>query len=124
MRVKVCWYNQLSMNYSKILRADIANGLGFRVSLWVSGCLRHCKNCFNKEAWNPNYGKLFDEDAKQKIFNELSKDTCDGLSVLGGEPLSICSDNRAYVIDLCKEVKTKFPNKNIWLWTGYLYEDI
>ena len=112
------------MNYGSILKADTANGTGFRVSLFVSGCTRDCKGCFNKKAQNPNYGKLFDESTKQKLFLELEKDYCRGLSILGGEPLSELSDNRKTIISLCKEVKENYPNKNIWLWSGYTIEEI
>lgn len=112
------------MNYANIYRADIANGIGFRVSLFVTGCLRNCRGCFNKEAQDPAYGKLFGESAKQKIFRELSQEWCKGLSILGGEPLSKLSDNRKQVIALAKEVKEKFPGKDIWLWSGYTLEEI
>ena len=112
------------MNYSKIYRADIANGQGFRVSLFVSGCARNCKGCFNKEAQDPEFGKLFDGKAKQKIFKELEHDWCRGLSLLGGEPLSKLSDNRKTVIAFAKEVKDKFPNKDIAIWSGYTLEEI
>ena len=112
------------MNYAKIYRADIANGQGFRVSLFVSGCARNCKGCFNKEAQDPAFGKQFDDKAKQKIFKELQHDWCRGLSLLGGEPLSKLSDNRKTVIAFAKEVKDKFPNKDIAIWSGYTLEEI
>jgi len=112
------------MNYAKILKADIANGTGFRVTLFVTGCLRNCKGCFNKIAQDPAYGNPFDEDAKKKIFNELDKDWCKGLSLLGGEPMSMLSDNRKQVIALAKEVKEKYPDKDIWMWSGYSYEEL
>lgn len=112
------------MNYAKILKADIANGLGFRVSLFVTGCLRNCKGCFNKQAQDPNFGQVFDEEAKKKIFAELDKPWCKGLSILGGEPMSVLSDNRATVIEFAKEVKEKYPEKDIWMWSGYTYDEI
>lgn len=112
------------MNYAKIIKADIANGEGFRISLYVSGCGRNCPGCFNKVAQDPCYGKLFDDTAKEIIFNELKNDWCKGLSFLGGEPLSKLSDNRKQIIAFAKEVKEKFPDKNIWMWTGYTYEEI
>ena len=112
------------MNYAKIYRADIVNGQGFRVSLFVSGCARNCKGCFNKEAQDPAFGKQFDDKAKQKIFKELQHDWCRGLSLLGGEPLSKLSDNRKTVIAFAKEVKDKFPNKDIAIWSGYTLEEI
>ena len=112
------------MNYGSIIRADIANGEGFRVSLFVSGCKRNCKGCFNQQAQNPCFGKLFDEEAKQKIFAELENEWCKGLSVLGGEPMSVLSDNRQQVIALCKEVKERYPDKDIWMWSGYTMEEL
>ena len=112
------------MNYANIYRADIANGIGFRVSLFVSGCARNCKGCFNKEAQDPEFGKPFDDKAKQKIFKELEHDWCRGLSLLGGEPLSKLSDNRKTVIAFAKEVKEKFLNKDIAIWSGYTLEEI
>lgn len=112
------------MNYASIVRADIANGEGFRVSLFVTGCLRNCPGCFNKQAQNPAFGKLFDEEAKKKIFAELDNEWCKGLSVLGGEPMSRLSDNRAQVIAFCKEVKEKYPDKDIWMWSGYTMEEL
>ena len=112
------------MNYSALRKADIANGPGFRITLWVAGCLRKCPGCFNEEAQDPNFGKPFDEEAKKKIFKELAEPTCDGLSLMGGEPLSKCSDNRKQIIQLCKECKEKFPDKDIWCWSGFLFEEI
>jgi len=112
------------MNYAKILKADIANGTGFRVTLFVSGCRRNCKGCFNKVAQDPCYGKPFDEEAKKKIFDELDKDWCEGLSLLGGEPMSILSDNRKQVISFAKEVKEKYPKKDIWMWSGYTMDEL
>lgn len=112
------------MRYSAVIKADIANGTGFRVTLFVSGCARHCKGCFNQQTWDPCYGKPFDDEAKQKIFKELEHKWCRGLTFLGGEPLSKLSDNRATVISFAKEVKEKFPDKNIWLFSGYTLEEI
>lgn len=112
------------MNYASILRCDIANGEGFRVSLFVSGCARGCQGCHNKEAQDPKFGRVFSEKAKQKIFKELDHEYCKGLSLLGGEPMSVLSDNRQTVISLCKEVKEKYPEKDIWMWTGYTYEEL
>lgn len=112
------------MNYAKILTFDVANGPGFRTSLFVSGCGRKCKGCFNESAQNPNFGHPFNEKVKMVLFDLLSDEKCDGLSLLGGEPMSILSDNRRVVLDLIKDVKTKFPQKTIWMWTGYLIEDL
>ena len=112
------------MNYASIVRADIANGEGFRVSLFVTGCLRNCPGCFNKQAQDPSFGKFFDEEAKKKIFAELDQEWCKGLSLLGGEPMSKLSDNRKQVIALCKEVKEKYPDKDIWMWSGYTMDEL
>lgn len=111
-------------NYASILKADIANGEGFRVSLFISGCARGCPGCFNQEAQNPDFGKPFDEKAKKKIFKELEHEWCRGISFLGGEPLSKLSDNRKTVIEFAKEVREKFPDKDQWLWSGYTLEEI
>jgi anaerobic ribonucleoside-triphosphate reductase activating protein len=112
------------MNYSKLITMDLCNGDGIRVTLYVSGCNRNCPGCFNKQTHDPNYGKPFTNDVKQLIFQQLSKCTIDGLTLLGGEPLSELSDNRKVVIELCKEVKELYPNKNIWLYSGYTIEEI
>jgi anaerobic ribonucleoside-triphosphate reductase activating protein len=112
------------MNYAKIIKADIANGEGFRISLYVSGCGRNCPGCFNQAAQDPCYGKLFDDAAKEIIYSELKNDWCCGLSLLGGEPMSKLSDNRKQIIEFAKEIKKKFPNKSIWMWSGYSYEEI
>ena len=112
------------MNYASIVKADIANGEGFRVSLFVTGCLRNCPGCFNKQAQDPSFGKFFVDEAKQKIFAELDQEWCKGLSVLGGEPMSKLSDNRKQVIAFCKEVKEKYPDKDIWMWSGYTMEEL
>lgn len=112
------------MKYASIIKCDTANGTGFRVSLFVSGCGRKCPNCFNPEAQDPEFGKTFDEKAKKKIFAELDKPYCKGLSLLGGDPMSILSDNRKVVIGFCKEVKEKYPDKDIWMWSGYTYQEL
>lgn len=112
------------MYYSKLISYDCCNGTGWRVTLYVSGCCRNCKNCFNPETHNPYYGKPFTDKTKELIFQELSKDNIEGITILGGEPLSTLSDNRKVVINLCKEIKEKFPSKTIWLYTGYTIEEI
>lgn len=112
------------MNYASILKCDIANGSGFRTSLFVSGCGRKCPGCFNQKAQDENYGAPFDEEAKMKLFAELEKPYCRGLSLLGGDPMSKLGDNRKTVISICKEVKERFPGKDIWMWTGYTYEEL
>lgn len=110
------------MNYHDITHDDMNNGDGLRVVLWLSGCSHHCYNCQNPQTWNPNNGIPFDEDAKQEIFEELSKDYISGITLSGGDPLY--QENVSQVLSLIKEIKEKFPDKTIWLYTGYTYEQI
>lgn len=110
------------MNYLNISKDDLLNGEGVRVVLWVTGCNHYCKGCQNPETWNPRAGKLFTEQTKRKLFELLSRDYIDGLTLSGGDPLF--PSNRDELTKLCKEVKEKFPNKDIWCWTGYLYEEV
>ena len=110
------------MNYHNITKDDMLNGEGLRVVLWVSGCSHHCKNCHNPITWDPEDGLLFDEAAKEEIFEELSKPYISGITLSGGDPL-FCS-NRAAISELVKEIKAKFPDKTIWLYTGYTWEAI
>jgi len=112
------------MNVAKIQRMDVINGDGFRTSLFVSGCARNCKGCFNKQAQNPDYGIPFTDEVKEKLFKEIGNKHCAGLSILGGDPLSKLSDNRKQIIELCKEAKERFPEKSIFIWTGYTIDDI
>lgn len=98
------------------------NGDGLRVVLWLSGCSHHCYNCQNPQTWNPDNGIPFDEDAKQEIFEELSKDYISGITLSGGDPLY--QENVSQVLSLIKKIKEKFPDKTIWLYTGYTYEQI
>ena len=110
------------MKYSKIRKMDISNGEGVRVSLFVQGCSFHCKNCFNQETWDFNGGKEFTTAEAQKIIELANKDYIAGLSVLGGEPLH--PNNIESVSMLCEYFKFKHPEKSIWVWTGFKYEDI
>lgn len=104
------------MNYTYIEKDSESNGEGFRVVLWVSGCTIGCKGCHNKELWSFDNGKVFDLAAKAEIFNYLSKEYIDGLTLSGGHPLE--SKNISSILQLVKEVKEKFPLKTIWLYTG------
>lgn len=110
------------MNYHNVTHDDMNNGDGLRVVLWLSGCSHHCYNCQNPQTWNPNSGILFDKSAKQEIFNELSKDYISGLTLTGGDPLH--ENNIGEVLSLVKEIRISYPQKNIWLYTGYSIEDI
>jgi anaerobic ribonucleoside-triphosphate reductase activating protein len=110
------------MNYSKINLCDIANGVGVRVSLWVSGCRNHCKGCFNPETWDFNHGQTFDGDTLKDIYYALDPYWISGLSILGGEPLE--PENINDVTVTCETVRLAHPNKTIWLYTGYDWEAI
>jgi anaerobic ribonucleoside-triphosphate reductase activating protein len=110
------------MNYHNITKCDILNGEGVRVVLWLAGCSHHCKGCQNPITWDKNGGLLFDEKAKEELFEALGDDDIDGITFSGGDPL-FC-DNREEVGKLIEEIATKFPQKNIWLYTGYLWEEI
>ena len=109
------------MKYAKIRKMDISNGEGVRVSLFVQGCSFHCKNCFNQETWDFNGGKEFTTAEIQKIIELADKDYIAGLSILGGEPLH--NNNVDEVFYIVATFKEKFPNKDIWLWTGFKFED-
>ena len=108
------------MNYADIKKIDVANGEGVRVSLFVSGCNHHCKGCFNQCAWDFNYGDKFTEKEEQKIIEYMDHDYIEGLSLLGGEPLE--PKNQEGLLPLVKDIKEKFPDKNIWCYTGFDFE--
>ena len=108
------------MNYGEIKNYDIANGEGVRVSLFVSGCTHHCKNCFNPETWSFEYGKPFTKETEDYIIECLSPDYIDGLSLLGGEPFE--PQNQEILLPFLRKVKNELPNKNIWCYTGYLFD--
>lgn len=110
------------MNYATIKTRDVANGPGIRVSLFVSGCTHHCKNCFNQEAWDFNYGDKFDKAAEEKILNALSEDFITGFTVLGGEPFE--PQNQKTVLEIIEKVRNKYPQKSVWCYSGYLFENI
>lgn len=108
------------MNYGEIKNYDIANGEGVRVSLFVSGCTHHCKNCFNAETWSFEYGKPFTKETEDYIIECLSPSYIDGLSLLGGEPFE--PQNQSALLPFLKRVRNEFPNKTIWCYTGYLFD--
>ena len=109
------------MNYAEIKPCDIANGIGVRVSIFVSGCTHHCKGCFNEITWDFNYGKKFTVNTISNILELLSKSYISGLSILGGEPFEY--KNQVSVNQLVQAVKSTFPKKDIWIYTGYSWED-
>lgn len=110
------------MNYAGIEPLNITNGPGLRVCLFVSGCNRHCKNCFNPETWDFNYGEPFDKDATNKILKYLSEKPITGLTILGGEPME--KQNQKDVANLITTVRKQLPEKTIWVFTGYTYEEL
>lgn len=111
-----------NMRYNKIRKMDISNGPGIRISLFVQGCPFHCKGCFNECTWDFNQGKHFTNETLQLLLKNAKMDYIAGLSVLGGEPLH--PKNIDEVITICKKFKESYPEKDIWLWTGYLIENI
>ena len=108
------------MNYAGIKYCDVANGEGVRVSLFVSGCTHHCKECFNKEAWDFHYGNPFTQKEIDRILEYLKPNYIAGLSLLGGEPMEPV--NQEGILPLLRVVKQTYPEKNIWCYTGYLFD--
>ena len=110
------------MNYATIKYCDIANGEGVRTSLFVSGCRRHCPNCFNAVAWDFNYGEPFTKEVRNKILESLAPGYINGLSLLGGEPFE--PENRPALTEFLKTVKKEFPEKSVWCYTGFEFEGL
>lgn len=110
------------MNYHKIDKCSISNGIGFRTVLWVSGCSHHCDGCHNPETWDGDSGQIFDETAKQELFNNLEHEYISGVTFSGGDPLA--DENAETVYRLVREIREKFPDKSIWLYTGFRLEEI
>ena len=108
------------MNYAVIKKNDIANGPGVRVSLFVSGCRHHCKNCFNQEAWDFSFGQPFTEDTIEEIMSALDHSYIAGLSLLGGEPFE--PENQEGLLPLAQRFKARFPEKSLWCYTGFTFE--
>ena len=108
------------MHYGEIKKIDVANGLGVRVSLFVSGCRNHCPGCFNQCTWDFNYGREFTQETEDEIINALAPSYIQGLTVLGGEPFE--EENQRVLYPFLKKVKELYPQKNIWCYTGYIYE--
>ena len=109
------------MNYATIKKFDIANGPGVRVSLFVSGCRHHCKNCFNREAWDFNYGSPMTDEIEEEILDACDAEHIAGLSLLGGEPFE--KENRSGLISLTKKFRRRFPEKTVWCYTGFLLDE-
>lgn len=110
------------MNYLDIKHVNMVNGSGLRTVIWVAGCDRNCPGCFSTFTHNPCNGIPFDEKAKEELFRDSSESWCSGITLLGGDPLYV--GNRKEIIELAKEHKEKFPNKTIWLYTGYCWSEI
>ena len=109
------------MRYADITQCDLNNGDGVRISLWTTGCPHHCINCHNEELWEHSTGKIFTEDTLHKLVQLVGDEYVDGLSILGGEPLA--PYNIDGVLKVCKVMKEKYPDKDIWLWTGYTLDN-
>ena len=110
------------MNYGEIKTTDIANGIGVRVSLFVSGCTHHCKGCFNAEAWDFNFGKPFTKQVENSIIDALDHSWMDGLSLLGGEPFE--PEHQEVLLGLLERVHRELPTKTVWAYSGYTFEEI
>ena len=110
------------MYYSAINRLDMANGPGWRVSLFVSGCRNRCKGCFNPETWDFKYGKVFTRETLDELLRALDNPNVTGLSILGGDPFE--PENISVVEEICAKVRAWRPDKDIWCWTGYNYENL
>ena len=112
------------MNYADIKYFDVINGTGVRVSIFVSGCSHHCEHCFNQNTWNPNYGSAFTEEVENQVFEYIDKldKTIKGISILGGD--ATFHSNIKPLGEFLKRFKSRFPSKNIWIWSGYTWESI
>lgn len=110
------------MRYAQIRNCDIANGAGIRTSLYVQGCSRHCKGCFNPETWDFEGGKEWTEKVEAEFLELIGKPHIVGTTILGGEPLE--PQTRCDIVELTKKIKERYPQKNIWIYTSYLYEDM
>lgn len=110
------------MRYAKIKDNDVANGIGITMSVWTQGCPHHCEGCFNAETWNFEGGDEFTEENLKYVLQNVDKNHVKrNLAVLGGEPL--CPENIDGVLELCREFKNMYPNKKIYLWSGYVFEE-
>lgn len=110
------------MNYGQIYYTDIANGEGMRTDLFVSGCTHHCKNCFNEMTWDFGYGEPYTREVEDKVVESLRPSWIAGLTILGGEPMELPNQNA--VRGLVERVKREVPHANIWIYSGYLYEEL
>lgn len=110
------------MKYAQVFTCDIANGSGCRTSLFVSGCTHHCKDCFNEVAWDFNYGREFDSQVQDELIKESRPSYIDGFTFLGGEPMEVA--NQKALRPFLERIRTELPGKNIWIYSGYTYEEL
>lgn len=110
------------MNYITIYKSSLSDGTGWRVVLFVSGCNHKCKGCHNPQSWDAKYGKPFTNEVKESLFEMVGQNEIAGLTISGGDPLF--KSNIKEITNLCKELKEKLPNKDIWLYTGSIYENV
>lgn len=110
------------MNVAEIKNRDIANGLGVRVSLFVSGCRHACKGCFNEIAWDFDFGKPYDKATEDELLRQLAPDYVEGLTLLGGEPFE--PENRSELLGLLRRVRRELPEKNVWIYSGFTFEEL
>ena len=110
------------MRYNKVRKMDISNGPGVRVSLFVSGCTHYCKDCFNSEAWDFNYGKPFTEDTMEELLKAIDREWIEGITFLGGEPMN--PRNIEKVSEIIQRIRCSYPEKNIWVYSGYTLAEL
>lgn len=110
------------MNYGAIKKCDIANGVGVRTVLFVSGCTHHCKGCFQPETWNFDYGERYTKETEDEIIESLRPDYVDGITLLGGEPFE--PENQRELVKLLRRIKKELPQKTVWSFSGYTYEEL
>ena len=110
------------MNYGAIKKCDIANGVGVRTVLFVSGCTHHCKGCFQPETWNFDYGERYTKQTEDEIIESLKPDYVDGITLLGGEPFE--PENQRELVKLLRRIKKELPKKTVWSFSGYTYEEL
>lgn len=110
------------MNYGSLYTASVADGLGLRTVLFVSGCHHHCKGCFNSQTWDPEYGRPYTKEVEDYLIRKTGMPYIDGITLLGGEPFFPC--NIPVLISLCERIKAELPGKTIWCYTGATYEDL
>ena len=110
------------MNYGEIKNCDIANGIGVRVSLFVSGCTNHCEGCFQPQTWDFDYGQPFTYETEQSLMDMLSPDYINGLTLLGGDPME--PKNQQVLLPFVRRLKAKLPTKTVWAYSGFTYEEL